>query len=81
MIKTPVILVLVVLLSASLSYIVYGQYQEKQDEIYNQGAQDSFQATVLEIARVAITCQQVPLIIGNQTINMIAVDCLQQDEK
>ncbi len=40
---------------------------------YNQGAQD----VIVQIAQQATTCQQVPLRIGNQTINIVAVECLQ----
>ena len=40
---------------------------------YNQGAQD----VIIKIAQESIKCQQVPLVIGNQTINIVAVDCLQ----
>lgn len=41
---------------------------------YNQGYSDA----IIQIAQQATTCQQVPLTIGNQSINMIAVECLQQ---
>ena len=41
---------------------------------YNQGYNDA----IVQIAQQAVTCQQVPLTIGNQSINMIAVGCLQQ---
>ncbi len=41
---------------------------------YNQGAQEA----ILTIAQQVATCQQVPLTVGNQTINLIAVECLQQ---
>jgi len=33
---------------------------------------------VVQVAQMAATCEQVPLNVQNQTINMIAVDCLQQ---
>jgi hypothetical protein len=39
---------------------------------YNQGAQN----VIIQIAQQATTCQQVPLVIGNQTINIVAVGCL-----
>jgi hypothetical protein len=40
---------------------------------YNQGAQD----VIVQIVQQAGTCQQVPLRIGNQTMNIVAVECLQ----
>lgn len=42
----------------------------------NQGVEFA----VLSIMQQAATCQTVPLTFGNQTINMIAVECLQQTQ-
>lgn len=33
---------------------------------------------VVQIVGMAVSCEQVPLRVENQTINMIAVDCLQK---
>jgi len=38
---------------------------------------EGYQSAVVTLMQLAATCQQVPLIYGNQTINVIAVDCLQ----
>ena len=40
----------------------------------NQGVEFA----VVSIMQQAASCQQVPLTFGNQTINLIAVECLQQ---
>lgn len=40
----------------------------------NQG----FQKAVVTIAQRAAQCEQVPLTVGNQTINIVAVECVQQ---
>lgn len=56
------------------------QAAEKQEEqlgIFQQGAQYGYEQAVIQIIQQAATCEQVPLIIGNQTINMVAVECLQ----
>ncbi len=37
-----------------------------------------YQAAILSIIQEAVQCKQVPLVFGNQTINLIAVECLQQ---
>ena len=42
----------------------------------NKGIQYGAQYTILTIAQQAATCKQVPLTVGNQTINLIAVECL-----
>ena len=36
---------------------------------------------IVSIMEQAITCQTVPLTFKNQTINMIAIECLQQQEE
>ncbi len=82
--STIAIIVLVVLLALSLVYIVYINYSrwqlERQFSVFQQGAQAGFEQGIIQIIQQASTCQQVPLIMGNQTINIIAVDCLQARE-
>ena len=72
------LVVLVLLVIGAFGYIGYDKYlemdQEKQISIFNQGTEYA----VFQIAQSAATCQQVPLTVGNQTINLIAVECLQQ---
>jgi hypothetical protein len=74
------IVVLVVLLFASLVYIGLDKYLDKKAdeevEIYQQGLQIGYQQAILQIAQEAAKCNQVPLIIGNQTLNIVWVDCL-----
>lgn len=43
-----------------------------------QGQNQGVQYTVLQIAQQASTCQTVSLPVGNQTIDLIWVNCLQQ---
>lgn len=40
-----------------------------------------YEFAILNIAQAAAQCQQVPLRVGNQTINLIAVECLQQAQQ
>jgi len=61
--QTAVIIILAVLLQFTLT---------------QQGAVVGYQKAIIDVATIASTCQIVPLVIENQTINMIAVDCLQQ---
>jgi len=62
------IIALAVLLVGALGFIGVGKYndvkQQEQLGIFQQGAQYG--------------CEQVPLRVENQTINMVAVDCLRQ---
>ena len=57
-----------------------GNYNEWRSEkelgLFQQGAQYGYEQAVIQIAGMAVSCEQVPLRVENQTINMIAVDCL-----
>lgn len=74
------ILVLVVLLFASLVYIGLDKYldqkEDKEVQIYQQGLQIGYQQAILQVAQEAVKCNPVPLVIGNQTLNVVWVDCL-----
>lgn len=71
-----------VLLVFAVGYIAVEKYSEsqiqKQMTVYQQGAQEGYQQAVTQLFQRALTCQQVPITLQNQTINMIAVECLQQ---
>ena len=77
--KSILVAILVVLLILSVGYIVLERYttwkQSSQNEIFQQGAQFGYGQAIIQIAQQASTCQQVPLIIENQTLNIIAVGC------
>lgn len=78
---TITIIVLVVLLVVAGAFIGYQQYtqtkQERQTVLLQQGAQIGYQQAVVQLYQEAIKCNQVPVTIQNQTINVIAVECLQ----
>jgi len=71
---------LLVLLFLAVGYIALDKYsdwkQGKNIEIYQLGAQDGYEQAIIQIVNIAVKCDQVPLNINNQTINVIAVDCL-----
>ena len=79
--KGRLIVFLIILLLIAVGYISYDKYtgfqQEKRFSVYQQGAQLGYEQAIIQIAQQAATCQQVPLRIQNQTLNIIAVDCLQ----
>ena len=68
----------VVFLVLAVGYIGFGIYSEKQLQkqilVYQQGVQ----AAITQIYQSAAppNCQQVPIFFNNQTINIIAVECL-----
>lgn len=75
------IIILALLLVVAVAYIGYQQYQkkstEKQNTLLQQGAQIGYQQAALQLYQEAVKCNQVPVTIQNQTINVIAVECLQ----
>ena len=74
--------ILIVLLVLAVGYICYDKYtdwKQKQDfDIYQQGAQLGYEQAVAQLFQGAVACQQVPITYNNQTINLIAIECLQQ---
>jgi hypothetical protein len=69
----------------SLSYIGVSEYQkmktQEQLSAYQQGVVIGYQQAVIQLLNQVSTCQQVPVTYENLTINVIAVDCLQQAEE
>ena len=76
-----IILILGILFILAIGYIVVDKYsnykQEKNLGIYNQGAQYGYEQAIIQVAQQVATCQQIPLKVQDQTINIVAVDCLQ----
>ena len=77
-----ILIAIIVVMAAVLVYIFLigpaftGFVTQKQNIGYSVGYQQAF----LDIMQQTITCQQVPLTYGNQTINIIAVGCLPQQQ-
>lgn len=80
--KRRVILILTILLILAVGYILISLYagwkQQRDLQLMQSGAQYGYEQAIVQLAQQASTCQQVPLKVENQTINIIAVDCLQQ---
>ena len=76
------VIVLSVLLFGAVGYIGYGLYSnaksQEQMEIYQSGALVGYEQAISWLFQQAGSCQQVPIMYNNQTINIIAVECLQQ---
>ncbi len=81
MILVAVLLIIVVVLAG---YIVVDKYaqkkQQEKDELLKLGMQQGVEQAVIAVMQQASTCQQVPLTYGNTTMNIIAVDCLKQQQ-
>jgi flagellar basal body-associated protein FliL len=80
--KNVIIIALAVLLVIAILYIgisSYSSYKEQRNiVIFEQGAQAGYTQAITQLVNMVMTCQQVPLSAGNNSINVIAVECLQQ---
>lgn len=69
------IIILVVLVCLLLSYIVIDKYSQQQ---FLKGFETGNKETIFQIAQQSLSCQIVPLIVNNQTIKLININCLNQ---
>lgn len=72
------VIVLSLLLIIAVGYIGYGYYSNVNARNQMNAAQMGYEQAVVQLFRQAASCQQVPLRVGNQTINLVAVECLQK---
>lgn len=77
---------LAVLLVLAVGYIGYGVYQnvksQQQMGLIQAGAQYGYEQAFLQIMQRAAACQgAVPVIYGNATLNLFAVECLQAQQQ
>ncbi|MBS3076733.1 hypothetical protein J4233_00510 [Candidatus Pacearchaeota archaeon] len=76
------VFILLVLLVLALGYIAFDKYvdfrEQEKLKVYQEGMQYGYQQAVVQLMQQLATCQQVPLYAGNDTINAVAVECLQQ---
>jgi len=80
-----IIIILILVIAVLAGLVIYllaikpaisGYIVKNQITGYNKGVEDA----VITIMQQAATCQQVPLIFGNQTMNMVWVECFQQPQ-
>ena len=75
-----IIIILAVLLILATRYIVMDKIniarQEQEDIIFQNGMQEGTKQSIIYLMSLAITCQQIPITVQNQTINLIAVEYL-----
>jgi len=79
--KTGLIIGILLLVIAVLLIIMVYAFAVKPAITGNiiKAQNEGYEYAFIQIAQQAITCQPVPLRIGNQTINMVAVECLPQE--
>jgi len=78
--NNKIIITLIIALTLCIGFIAYDQYEEYQQTRDMQVFQAGAEAQVIDILQVVSGCEAYPITIENQTINLIAVRCLQQAE-
>lgn len=77
-IQTIINIILAVLLVLVVGYIVVGKYTAYTEQKTLDAARFGYEQAIIQLVQQVSTCQQVPLIVGNYTVNVVAVECLQQ---
>lgn len=85
-IQNITIIVLLVLLLISVYFLWIDKYQiitqEEQESLIlaamQEGAQKGYERAVVSLMTEATKCEPVPVYYNNQTVSMIAVECLQR---
>jgi len=72
--KTVTIIVLALIIISTFTILVIRNERRN----FEEGANFGYEQVIIQITNQAVTCNQVPLSIGNQTINLIAVECLKE---
>lgn len=85
--QKTIIIVMGVLLAIAMIFIVATQIRayniEKAAEeqvMMNQAAQEGYTTAIRELMQQASTCNPVPVFADNVTLNLVAVECLQQQQ-
>ncbi|MBU2052742.1 MAG: hypothetical protein KJ721_00705 [Nanoarchaeota archaeon] len=77
-IVVTVLLILLVLAGGYIAYDKYATWKQQSDlSTFQTGAQYGYEQAITQLFQQSQSCQQIPIIYNNQTINIIAVECLQ----
>ena len=79
--NNKITITLIIALTLCLGFIAYDQYKDYQQTRDIQVFQAGAEAQILDILQTVTACKKsYPIINGNQTINLIAAECLQQNK-
>jgi flagellar basal body-associated protein FliL len=74
-----VIVVAVILVVLVAGFFAFRAFQGNRDSVvFSNGVQYGYAQAIVQLMNMSLSCQPVPLYAGNATIDVIAVDCLQQ---
>lgn len=86
-----IIIILAILLIITIAYIAADKYTthkatqeseklKQEQELYLKGLNDGYERAVLEMFKKTSQCAPIPLQVANNTLNIIAMECLQKEE-
>ena len=74
-----VIIIAMILIVLIAGFFSLRAYQNQRDgTVFSNGVQYGYGQAIVQLMNMTLSCQPVPLHAGNATIEIIAVDCLQQ---
>ena len=72
------IIIAVILVVLVAGFFVLRSIQNSRDTVvFSNGVQYGYAQAIVQLMNMSLDCQPVPLYAGNETIEVIAVDCLQ----
>lgn len=74
--KTIIIIAMAIVILVGALFVFIPKYNETQQI---KGAQIGYEQAIVELMQQASTCQPVSLYFENQTMEIIAVDCLNKE--
>ena len=76
-----ILAVLLIILSGYVAFDTYQKINQKEQFVtFQRGVQYGYEQSIIQLMRQVSTCQQVPIYVQNQTVNLIAVECLSQKQ-
>lgn len=74
--KVIIVAIIIIILLAGF-FIVRGVVNTRSLNAFSNGVQYGYANAVYEIMNLSLSCQPVPVYVGNVTMNLVNVDCLQ----
>jgi hypothetical protein len=77
--KNKSVIILCVLLFLCVSFIGYVEYNASQSSKMEEVANLGYNYAMENLAKEVVKCEPIPFGIGNQTVNLIALECLPKE--
>lgn len=78
---SPAKVVLITWMVFSTLYVIRGEYNRLTQYVYNSGLKSGIEQTATQIVEKSKNCQALPITVGDQTAQMVNVDCLKNSSE